>query len=88
MHWIEQINFYIIFMKYFDRNLEENSMYDSYSMSHPEWQEISTVVPERLTHFRYPQNPENVSIFPEKKFNYEKWPKFDQKMVKNGLIIS
>ena len=41
MHWIEQINFNIIFMKYFDRNLEENSMYDSYSMSHPEWLEIS-----------------------------------------------
>ena len=33
---------------------------------------VCTVVPERLTHFRYPQNPENVSIFPEKKFNYEK----------------
>ena len=27
-----------------------------------------TVVPERLTHFRYTQNPENVSIFPENFF--------------------
>ena len=27
---------------------------------------LGTVAPERLTHFGYPRNPENVSIFPEK----------------------
>ena len=36
------------------------------------FEDIDTVVPERLTHLRYPQNPENVSIFPEKKLNHEK----------------
>jgi len=35
-----------------------------------------TVVPERLTHFRYPRNPENVSIFPGQRYNeaeFEWW---------------